>query len=214
MIYLIITTSTVINRHTIETYERRKNNYLNSITNTLNNCDRTKITPIIVENNKTENQDKYLSNFNGVDVFYTDNNLKLKDVVHKGWIELYDIKDVINHYDIKDDDIVIKITGRYYLNSSIFLDYVYDNQNNYDAFIKFWNVCANEFQENDCALGMIAMRCKLFKEFNYDVEMLSPECDLARHIRNLQKQEKIRLAEIKLLDLVCLFAQSSYASHI
>ena len=214
MIYLIITASTVINRHTIETYESRKNNYINSITRTLNHCDRAKIRPIIVENNKTENQDKYLSNFNDVDVFYTDNNLKLKDVVHKGWIELYDIKDVINHYDIKDDDIVIKITGRYFLNGPVFLNYVYDNQNNYDAFIKFWNVCANEFQETDCALGMIAMRCKLFKEFNYDVEMLSPECDLARYIRNLQKEGKIRLAEIRLLDLVCLFAQSSYASHI
>lgn len=214
MIYLIITSSTVINNTTIETYESRKNNYINSITRTLNNCDRAKIRPIIVENNKTENQDKYLSNFNDVDVFYTDNNLKLKDVVHKGWIELYDIKDVINHYDIKDDDIVIKITGRYFLNGPVFLDFVYDNQNNYDAFIKFWNVCANEFQETDCALGMIAMRCKLFKEFNYDVEMLSPECDLARYIRNLQKEGKIRLAEIRLLDLVCLFAQSSYASHI
>ena len=171
MIYLIITASTVINRHTIETYERRKNNYLNSITNTLNNCDRTKITPIIVENNKTENQDKYLSNFNGVDVFYTDNNLKLKDVVHKGWIELYDIKDVINHYDIKDDDIVIKITGRYYLNSSIFLDYVYDNQNN--------PVINNN---NNNFIRGIPISDDIFKESENEIKKLKEEIERLRRI--------------------------------
>ena len=111
MIYLIITSSTIVNSLTLEDYNSRKNNYVNSITRTLNCCDTTKIKPIIVECNNSTNADKYLNIFN-CDVYYTDNNLKLPEFgVKKGFIELFDIKDVIQKYDIKDDDIIIKITG-------------------------------------------------------------------------------------------------------
>jgi hypothetical protein len=211
MIYLIITTSTVINKHTVENYETRKQNYINAIRHTLSFCNKSKITPIIVENNDNINQDKYLNGFNE-NILYTNNNLKLDTVIHKGVIELYDIKDVIENFKIKDDDIIIKLSGRYILNSSQFLDYVYDNQNKYDAFVKFYNVCTHKFEEYDSALGMFALRCKYLKEFNYDTNK-SPEVDFATYIRNL-KEKKIRLKEIEKLDLICVFAQSLYMSHI
>jgi hypothetical protein len=47
------------------------------------------------------------------DILYTDNNKKT--FPHKGGNELLDIKELTNKYNIQDDDIIIKLTGRYKL---------------------------------------------------------------------------------------------------
>ena len=115
MIYLIITTS-INNRHLKHNYENREETYKISISNTLKILPKN-IIPIIVENNNLQNS--YLDMFN-TRVLYTNNNKNIYH--HKGVNELEDIKCVINRYNIHDNDIIIKLTGRYHPTSSFFLN--------------------------------------------------------------------------------------------
>jgi hypothetical protein len=122
---------------------------------------------------------------------------------HKGVTELLDIKDVINRYNIQDDDVVIKLTGRYKMLDLSFINLIKKYSNDYDAFIKFFNVCEKKYMFNDCVLGLFAVKCKYLKNFNYKC-IKSPECEFADYIReNISK-----IAEIKLLHLEYCLAQN------
>ena len=78
--------------------------------------DDNEIKPIIVEN--CGYRQTYLDNFN-CDILYTNNNVH--ECIHKGYNELLDIKEVIAKYNISDDDIIIKLTGRYRLLNKDFM---------------------------------------------------------------------------------------------
>ena len=110
MIYIIITTS-INNKHGIQNNIHRKNRYIKSITQLLSLIyNDVNIKPIIVENNGLRKT--FLDDLN-CSVCYTENNhIHCKN---KGGNELLDIKEVIHKYKIKDDDIIIKLTGRYKL---------------------------------------------------------------------------------------------------
>ena len=199
MIYLIITTS-IINKHLKHNYENRKETYKTAILNTLKLLP-SNIIPIIVENNNLSNS--YLDNFN-IKVHYTNNNKNLYH--HKGVNELEDIKSVINKYNIQDNDIIIKLTGRYYPNSSFFFDHILKYENQYDIFIKFFNVSSKKYNDNDCVLGLYGIRCKYLKDFIYDSNLLSAEVDFAKYIRKTIKKD--RIFSYNILYLKCLFADS------
>jgi len=196
MIYIIITTS-INNNSGVKNDIHREKRYTESIQNLIKLLDNdSSIKPIIVENNGLRKT--YLDDLK-CSVVYTDNN-KLK-CTHKGENELLDIKEVIQQYNIQDDDIIIKLTGRYKILNLNFINLVKNNMNLYDAFIKFYNVCTKQFMSNDCVLGLFAIRCKYLKNFNYQFKK-SPECEFADHARkNIDK-----LMEIKNLDLECCFA--------
>lgn len=123
MIYIIITTS-INNKVGVQNNIHRQNRYIECINHVLqiinNDLD---IKPIIVENNGLRKT--YLDNLK-CDVCYTDNNII--DYNHKGENELLDIKEVINRYNIKDDDIIIKLTGRYKLLNLDFINLVKKKQ--------------------------------------------------------------------------------------
>jgi hypothetical protein len=136
------------------------------------------------------------------DVCYTDNNNF--NYTHKGVNELLDIKEVIDKYKIQDDDMVIKLTGRYKLLNLNFIKLVESNIHKYDAFVKFFNVCTKQFMFNDCVLGLFATKCKYIKNFNYYNFAKSAECEFADYIRNYISNDK--LLEVKQLDLECCFA--------
>ena len=198
MIYIIITTS-IQNKDGIQNYIHRQIRYIESIHQLLklirNNKD---IKPIIVENNGL--RDTYLNILN-CDICYTNNNkINFK---HKGENELLDIKEVINRYKINDDDFIIKITGRYKLLEPNFINLVINNVNNYDAFIKFFNVCTLKYMYDDCVLGLIAIKCKYLKNFNYNF-LRSAECEFADYVRKNINQNK--LMEVENLYLECCFA--------
>lgn len=202
MIYIIITTS-IYNKVGITNDIHRQNRYIESIKQLLllikiNNIEDIK--PIIVENNG--NRQSYLDDLN-CDICYTNNN-KL-NFLHKGANELLDIKEVINRYNIQDDDFIIKLTGRYKMLNSSFINLVKNNMNNYDAFIKFFNVCTLKYMFDDCVLGLFSIKCKYIKEFNYNF-IRSPECEFADYVRTNINQNKIM--EIKQLDLECCFADN------
>ena len=122
---------------------------------------------------------------------------------HKGENELLDIKEVINRYNIKDDDIIIKLTGRYKLLNLNFIDLV--KNNDCDAFVKFFNVCSKTYMFDDCVLGLFAIKCKYLKDFKYNfLHLLSPEAEFADYIRkNINKNNII---EVDQLYLECCFA--------
>jgi hypothetical protein len=158
-----------------------------------------KIKPIIIENNGK--RVTFLNDF-GIDVHYTENNSK--SFKHKGINELIDIKSAILAYDIKDDDIVIKITGRYKLIDDSFFQTVINGMDAYDAFIKFFNVFTEEFMEDDCVLGLFAIRCKYLKDFEYDLDLEIPETQFAEYVR----KSECRINEIERLGLSCKFSDT------
>jgi hypothetical protein len=204
MIYLIITTS-INNRFGQQNAEERKERYLNAISETLKHLPY-KIKPIIVENNGK--RETYLDKFyhhhnNHVKVIYTDNNtVPFKS---KGANELLDIKEVIEKYGIEDEDIIIKLTGRYKALSSKFFDEVIENENKYDAFVKFFGTCSLKFEEYDCILGCYALRAKYIKLFNHlSIDNYkSAEIAFARYVRF----SGARLKEVNHLEVECSFAE-------
>jgi CMP-2-keto-3-deoxyoctulosonic acid synthetase len=200
MIYLIITTS-INNRYGSQAVNERKERYLYAIKETLKQLPY-EITPIIVENNGK--RETYLDNI-GVKVLYTENNKQ--PFKSKGVNELLDIKEVIEKCNIKDDDIVIKLTGRYRVLSPKFFKDVIENKNRYDAFVKFFGSCTLKFEIYDCILGCYAMRAKYIKLFNhYSIDNYkSAEIALARYVR----LSGARLKEVETLDVECCFAEDN-----
>ena len=197
MIYIIITTS-INNKVGIQNKIHRQNLYIESIHNLLQLINNDlNIKPIIVENNGL--RQTFLDDLK-CDICYTNNNFI--DYYHKGENELLDIKEVINRYNIKDDDTIIKLTGRYKLLNLNFINLV-KNNNERDAFVKFFNVCDKKYAFDDCVLGLFAIKCKYLKEFNYNF-LKSPECEFANYIR--KNIDKNKLIEVHQLDLECCFA--------
>ena len=198
MIYLIITTS-IKNKTGIINDKLRKDRYMDCIGSLLELVkNEPDIHPIIVENNGK--RETYLSQFH-CDILYTNNNI-LK-FVHKGGNELADVKDAINHFQIKDDDTIIKITGRYKLLNLDFIRTVKLNYHKKDAFVKFYNVCTLQYSpcRDDCILGLFAVKSKYLKLFNYSY-IKSPECEFASFIRDNAQD----IYDLKYLNLQCCFA--------
>jgi hypothetical protein len=196
MLYLIVTTS-IIDKHMNTSEDHRKNRYMECIQYLIDLLEEdSSVKLIVVENNGP--RQTYLDNLK-CDILYTNNNNY--KFAHKGVNELSDIKDVIEHYHIKEDDMIIKLTGRYKMLDMSFIQLVKDKSKEYDAFIKFFNVCELKYMYDDCVLGLFAMKCKYIKDFEYDC-IKSPECEMAEYAReNIHK-----LMEIDQLNLECCFA--------
>lgn len=200
MIYVIVTSS-ILNKHGVIDYEHRKNTYITCIKALLSLVkDDPLIKPIVVENNGI--RETYLDELE-CDVVYTFNNELV--FPHKGNNELLDIKHVISEYKINDDDFIIKLTGRYKILDSSFINLVKEKCDNYDAFLKFFNVCSGEFDMYDCVLGLFAIRCKHLLSFEYKY-VISAECEFATHVRKVVKDDRIR--ELDDLQLECCFADN------
>lgn len=210
MIYLIITTS-INNKFSLinsdEMCNERRDRYLYAISETLKQLPH-EIKPIIVENNCK--RETYLDNFyhhhrQHVKVFYTENNTK--QFKSKGTNELLDIKEVIDRYGIEDDDIIIKLTGRYRSLSSTFFKDIIKNEKNYDAFVKFFDVADLMYKQYDCILGCYAIRSKFLKLFNHlSIDNYnSAEIAFARYVRFCGA----RLKEVDQLNIECCFGEDS-----
>jgi len=198
MIYLIISTC-INNKEGVKNESHRKNRYFDSINQILSFIENDHaIKPIIVENNGKRHT--YLDDFN-CDVFYTNNNQHR--FRHKGVNELMDIKDVIEHYNIQDEDIIIKLSGRYKLLDPSFINLVKQNCDNYEAFVKFFNVCTLQYMFDDCVLGLFAIKSKYIKNFNYQF-IRSAECEFVDHVR----KNVTTIMEVKSLNLECCFADN------
>jgi hypothetical protein len=124
----------------------------------------------IVENNGERKT--ILDDISGAKVLYTHTN-SIRAFTAKGMKEFHDIMFIAEKYDFDDDDIVIKLTGRYTLeNPATFLESLAGLENKYDAFIKWYNICSREYLYDVCILGLFVLRYKYLKDFNY-IEMSS-----------------------------------------
>jgi hypothetical protein len=196
MIWLIIT-ACIDNWYGGRDLEKRNKEYKEGITGTLKHIGKD-IRVIIVEN--TASGPTFLNDYS--EVFLTHNSrLKLEN---KGMYETKDIVDTVKHYNIPDEDTVIKITGRYSLLDSWFVNIVRNSE--YDAYLKFFNVCTGEFMPNDCIMGLYAIKAKYLKKLNplSIGATKSMECDFADFIR----KECINILEIKKLGLKCIFSDN------
>ena len=196
MIYLIVTTC-IVNKSGIKDSTHRQQRYIECINATLellkNDCD---VKVVIVENNGSRKT--YFDDLQ-CDVMYTNNNTF--NFRHKGVNELLDIKEVINKYKINDDDYVVKLTGRYKMLNLDFINLIKNNIQTYDAFVKFFNVCTLQYVYNDCALGLLGIKCKYLKTFEYAC-VKSPECEFAEYVRT----NVPNTMEVQHLNLECCFA--------
>jgi hypothetical protein len=206
MIYLIITVS-LQNKHLSHPnyYEDRMTRYQYAIESSLGWVTED-IQPIIVENNgqKGTMLENVTWKGNPVPVIYTSNNLgKWRN---KGVNELLDLQEVIQRIGIKGTDIVIKLTGRYRLLSGQFLEYVRQTQTASDLWMKFYNVSTMKEDDNDCVLGLYAVRAQYIEWMSYLWLNLfdSPEKGVAKYMR----QSVPRICPMARLDLECLFSEN------
>lgn len=204
MIYLLITTS-INNRYGFQDANERRERYLYAISESLKSLPK-EIIPIIIENNGK--RETYLDNFyhynkQRVKVYYTDNNKQT--FKSKGINEFLDIKEIIDRYGIEDEDIIIKLTGRYRVLSSDFFVDVVENENKFDAFIKFFGTCSLKFDDNDCILGMYAMRAKFIKLFSHLSIDNYPSAEIA--FARYARFSGARIKKIEDLKVECCFAE-------
>jgi len=205
MIYIIITACIHNKRGGVIDFNERKKRYIMCINKILEFLkEYPDIKPIIVENNG--DKDTYLNDID-CEVLYTNNNSI--DTEHKGINEMIDIQDTIKHLSANDDDMIIKITGRYRMREPKFIEVVTQNIDNYDAFIKCYNVCTKKREKYDMILGLYALRCKYIKQIILEgskkyIIYESPEVETICKIRDLIKEEKIK--EIDDLRIECCFA--------
>ena len=207
MFYLIITTC-LNNKYGIKDFENRKKRYIECIETAklINKKLNDQIKIIIVENNGIRNT--FLDELE-VDVLYTENNNYNSNnyMLHKGPNEMMDIKDVIHKYNINDEDVVIKLTGRYKLLNNSFFKLIIDSNNRYDVFMKFADISRGIYKKNDCAMGLYGIRSKYLKKFEFKLQDKSPEYNLATFIRENINDNKIY--EVNSLNLECQFADNN-----
>ncbi len=132
-------------------------------------------------------------------VFYAGtNDVRLKN---KGVNEAHAMQAAFKHFKFNDDDMIIKITGRYYFSSRQFLDTV-ESRPDMDAFVKI-EPCGN------ITTSCFALRCKFFKEMldQIDYEKMERENTcieklVAEYIGKLYNQGKIKMITFNKLNLV------------
>jgi hypothetical protein len=203
MIYLIITTS-LQNKFWANYPERRVQEYKTGIAETLRHLPSS-IQPIIVENNGK--QKSFLEHFEHagkpVPVIYTNTNASNES---KGYKELQDIQEAICEYGIQDEDMVIKITGRYYATSPRFFEEVIEEENNYDALMKMYDVVNRKEDEDQVVLGFYAMRARYLLSWVPRSIDVYPSAEIAFARYNLRSVSRVK--QVPTLDLFCVFADS------
>jgi hypothetical protein len=168
-IWIIITASLISLR-----YKERRNEYIAGIRSILSKfSDRNKYRIVIVENtSKLTNESAFFNatflNKFGVPVLYTKNNRLITRTANYGIIEMIDINACIDHFKIQDEDFIVKITGRYVVDTnSEFFDVVDKlDKKPYSAILRF-----SQFDEpislvktTNCTTGMIGLKCKYVKK--------------------------------------------------
>jgi hypothetical protein len=187
-VYLIITCC-INNTSGIKWGARRRAEYFLALANVLNFCP-PQIKPIIVENS-CENK-SYLDVFN-CDIVYTNDNSRLIEgnmLLHKGSREMIDIKKVIEKYNIQDDDIIVKLTGRYQIFKPDFFATVLENLEK-DCIFRELNVCNSVVDDISIVMGLFSMRCKYLKQFEYRNHEVGCEQDFREFINQYIHADKI-----------------------
>lgn len=93
---------------------------------------------------------------------------------NKGVNETMSMRASLPYLPFEDDDIVIKLTGRYYLYSRDFIDFVEENASEYDAFVCYGKGFVSD---NHVFTGCFACRWKYFKQYINEMDFDKAERD-------------------------------------
>ncbi|MFC1841584.1 hypothetical protein ACFLYA_00765 [Candidatus Dependentiae bacterium] len=157
----ILCTAAVLNKH----FEGRKAEYIKSI----KIVSEFGYESYIVEACKSGNTflDDYSSH-----VFYSNvNNPRLRN---KGVNEGRSLKEAFNHFDFNDNDMIIKITGRYFFEDDSFISLV-ENNPDVDAFVKIVSNLPGYIWSFS---GCFALRSKYFKDMLYSLDFAKMEKEM------------------------------------
>lgn len=214
MIYTIITCS-IINNERIAQYKLCINNYIMALK--LNKIN-SKI--IVIENSGKKNTPLDLSD-SDVEIFYTKvNSLEYE----KGTKEICDIIESINYFNINDDDLIIKLTGRYFINMyseflTIIKNEICNNRKNYDCILRYGSFNSKIYEKNDCVTGLIGIRCrylKQLKELRIKKELNMKKTDVINPIEHdwaeiINKNINVdKICELKKLNLYICPGKNDY----
>ena len=210
MIYLILTAS-LQNRMPSMVSEDRLARYRYAISESLR-CLPEDVQPLIVENSGSGSGhppptlEGFSCHGQPVPVVYTDNGaLTMRN---KGVNEWLDIQAVIDRVGLRDNDIVVKLTGRYRLLSAHFLEEIQRTATEKDAWLRFYNVCTGQEDPEDCVLGCYAARVSVLRYLSWSWLNLfdSPEQAVARFIRSSVSEK--RCMAMERLDVECVFSDT------
>lgn len=182
MVFRFIFTATI--------FDDREELYMQRIQETIQNLRGFPCCFYVVENNGERKTG--LDSIEGVQLLYTNTNSRQ---INKGMKEVFDILLLGTKYGFSDDDIIIKLTGLYTLEDGCSLiEALRQEHKTYDAFIKWYNICTNEYAIDDCILGLYALRYRYLTEFNYIGMQSHPSMEhvFATHIREAVPAERIR----------------------
>jgi hypothetical protein len=222
----IIVTTSLINSN----YEERKCDYIDGINSLINEISKfadlnIKTNIYIVENNgkrKTFLDDFIEKSDNKINinikVIYT--NHKQINCANKGFKELLDIAFILNETrdEIDDNDIFIKLTGRYRVGEECaFLNFIYNHKhlNEYDAFIRngafmFPSQKKIDRDNYDCLTGLFAMRAKIMRcDMDYFIKNIK-EYEWFEWIISMIIQSNVPQNRIKYFDYLGLWIKTAY----
>lgn len=117
----------------------------------------------------------------------------------KGINEILSIKACLSKLEFSDDDIVIKITGRYWLYDSLFIDTILQNPG-YDVYVKDWKDL-----DKVVFTGCFAMKWKCFKNYieNIDTEHMHRTGQIVEGVlAEFIKQDSIRTLKIEKIGMI------------
>ena len=157
MIYWLITTSLIEKNG-----EERERQYTKAISDVVRRLSGTHIKIIIIEN--TGITESFLDTL-GAEVFYTTNNSM--PAKNYGIKEIRDVLDCIDAYGIKDEDHVVKMTGRYFLSEYCpFINEILRlDEKPSDVIIKYgWWEPSPRTPHANCITGLICIRAKYIKK--------------------------------------------------
>ena len=148
---------------------------------------------IHVESQKHKNNGKrktFLDDYN-IPILYTNNNSIQTN--NKGIKEIHDILDCIKFFDIKDDDMIVKLTGRYLVDIDSEVFKILDSNNpNIDCIIKYgWYDEPSDTMLTSCITGLIANRCRDIKKIEIPGENICLEWTWANMTTQYIEKDKI-----------------------
>jgi hypothetical protein len=200
-VYLIITCC-IDSKVGVKWGGRRRQEYFLGVSNVLEHCREKDIIPIIVENSKDGSS--FLDVFNCDKLYTKDNHFEVEDemILHKGVNEMRDIVSVMKKYNIQNDDMIIKFTGRYMIFQDDFFKLVLDNLDK-ECIQKTYNVCTYSNNEIDIVMGLFAIKARYLKVFEYRNYDMGCEEEFKRYILNhINKQDILEVDKLYLR--VCL----------
>ncbi len=217
-IHFIITTSLIDND-----FENRKKDYINSLNtlfNEISKYNNLETLFYIVENNGARhtflNEIVQNNSHLKINLIYTNHNQI--NTSNKGLKEFLDIAFILHQFkeNINDNDIFVKLTGRYRIGEDCtFLNILYNQYSNYDAFIRSGAFMypfqqKNERDNFDCITGLFAIRVKYFRNnCDYFIQNIH-SYDWIEWVIMMIIQINIPNNRIKLYDYLGLWIKTAY----